>query len=150
MSTHSTVRGLAALLGIGGLVPFVVLSGLCLGDPSSRVEYQRSLLVYATTIASFVGAVHWGIALRTATVTRLHAVQLAWSVVPSLASWVVAVSSEVPTALVRMAIVLGFCWLMDAVFVRRAAIPAWYFRLRSVLTVVAAASLAFSGIASAR
>ncbi|MRS97923.1 DUF3429 family protein [Ralstonia pickettii] len=138
-------RGFAALLGIGGLIPFIVLAGLSLGDTSSRIEYQRSLLVYATCITSFVGAVHWGLALRTASATRVHRVQLVWSIVPSLAAWVVAIGSEAPIALVRMAVVLAVCWLTDAVFARRGAIPAWYFRLRSVLTVVAVASLALSG-----
>lgn len=80
MSTHTTsVRGLAVLLGITGLIPFIVLTGLCLGDTSSRGEYQRSLLVYATSITSFVGAVHWGLALRAETATRMHTLQLAWS-----------------------------------------------------------------------
>lgn len=151
MSTHTTsVRGLAAVLGISGLIPFIVLAGLCLGDTSSRGEYQSWLLVYATSITSFVGAVHWGLALRAETATRMHTLQLAWSIVPSLAAWAVAVSSEPPAALVRMAIVLAICWLTDAGFARCGAIPAWYFRLRSVLTLVATASLALSGFASAR
>lgn len=142
------LRSLAVLLGIGGLVPFIGLAWICLRDTSGSSEYQHSLVVYAASITSFVGAVHWGLVLGEANTTRRHALQLAWSVVPSLAAWGVTTSGEPRTALVRMALVLAACWLTDAVFSRWGAIPAWYFRLRSLLTFVAVASLMLTGLAS--
>lgn len=149
MSTQpKDLRGLAVLLGIGGLVPFIALAWLCLRDASGSSEYQHSLVVYAACITSFVGAVHWGLVLGEVNTTRRHALQLAWSVVPSLAAWGVTTSSEPRTALARMALVLAVCWLTDAVFSRWGPIPAWYFRLRSLLTVVAVASLMLTGLAS--
>lgn len=150
MSNRATnLRALAVVLGIGGLIPFVVLAWLCGRDTAGSREYQHSLLMYAAAITSFVGAVHWGLVLREVDATRRHVVQLAWSVVPSLAAWAVAVSSETGTALVRMAFVLAACWLVDAVFWRARAIPAWYFGLRSLLTSVAALSLVLAGLTNA-
>ncbi|KJJ94487.1 hypothetical protein UB44_24860 [Burkholderiaceae bacterium 26] len=149
MSTQpKDLRGLAVLLGIGGLVPFIALTWLCLRDASGSSEYQHSLVVYAACITSFVGAVHWGLVLGEANTSRRHVLQLAWSVVPSLAAWGVTTSGEPRTALVRMALLLAACWLTDAVFLRWGAIPAWYFRLRSLLTFVAVASLMLTGLAS--
>ncbi|MCP1175522.1 MULTISPECIES: DUF3429 domain-containing protein [Ralstonia] len=149
MSTQpKDLRGLAVLLGIGGLVPFIALAWLCLRDASGSSEYQHSLVVYAACITSFVGAVHWGLVLGEANATRRHALQLTWSVVPSLAAWGATISGEPRTALVRMALVLAACWLTDAVFLRWGAIPVWYFRLRSLLTFVAVASLMLTGLAS--
>lgn len=149
MSTQpKDLRGLAVLLGIGGLIPFIALAWLCLRDTSGSSEYQHSLVVYAASITSFVGAVHWGRVLNEANTTRRHVLQLAWSVVPSLAAWGATMSGEPRTALIRMAMVLAACWLTDAVFFRWGAIPAWYFRLRSLLTFVAVASLMLTGLAS--
>lgn len=143
------VRVFAVVLGIGGLIPFVVLAWLSAGNAAGSREYQHSLLMYAASIAAFVGAVHWGLVLREADATRRHVLQLAWSVVPSLAAWAVTISSEPHAALVRMALVLAACWVVDAVFWARRAIPAWYFGLRSLLTSVAAASLVLAGFAGA-
>jgi hypothetical protein len=140
-------RVLAVVLGIGGLIPFVVLAWLCVRTAAASGEYEHALLMYGASIASFVGAVHWGLVLREPIATRRHLVQLAWSVVPSLAAWAVTISGEPRAALVRLAIVLAFCWAVDAMFWRGRAIPAWYFGLRSLLTAVAAVSLALAGVA---
>ena len=143
------VRVLALVLGVGGLIPFVALAWLCVRGTAGSREYQHSLLMYAASITAFVGAVHWGLVLREANATRRHVVQLAWSVVPSLAAWAVTISTEPPVALVRMALVLAACWLVDTGFWRCRMIPAWYFGLRSLLSAVAVASLVTAGLAGA-
>lgn len=142
-------RALAVVLGIGGLIPFVVLAWLCVRTTAGSGEYPHALLMYGASIASFVGAVHWGLVLREPVATRRHLVQLAWSVVPSFAAWALTISGEPRAALVRLAILLAVCWAVDAVFWRGRAIPAWYFGLRSLLTAVAALSLVLAGVASA-
>ena len=78
------------LLGTGGLVPFVVLSGATWAAPEA---YTPTLLFwlssYAALIASFLGAVHWGAALlHPAMSEQDRSVFMTWSIVPAMAGWV--------------------------------------------------------------
>lgn len=149
MSRFPTIdrRMLAATLGMGGLIPFVVLAWLSVRDPATQSAYRHSLLMYAASITSFVGAVHWGLAVRSAGRAREHLLQLVWSVIPSLASWAVTASAGTSAAgLIWIAGVLVACLIVDLLFLRTRAIPGWYFALRSVLTSVASCSLVLASL----
>ena len=77
----------AKLLGYAGLIPFVALSAFQLIFPSS--PYQEivtlSLIAYGATIASFLGAIHWGFAMQQSAPNRKL---LLWGVIPSLLGWI--------------------------------------------------------------
>ena len=94
---------LAALLGAGGLIPFVAFSQPsrrllpldaalgplrdALGRPSlNPTELQ---VTYGCSILSFLGAPHWGWALAPAgpASPRLTAFRLLWGVTPALLAW---------------------------------------------------------------
>jgi hypothetical protein len=54
-------------LGFGGLIPFIVLAlASWFGPVVHQAKILRALLAYAATIASFVGALHWGAAMHLA------------------------------------------------------------------------------------
>ena len=57
----------AKYLGYGGVIPFVVLAfSLVAGVDLSAyglADATAKLLAYAAVIVSFIGAVHWGVAL---------------------------------------------------------------------------------------
>lgn len=55
--------GLAWLLGLGGLLPFLLCAGLIMLHPLWAVGASRALIAYGAVILSFLGAVHWGFAL---------------------------------------------------------------------------------------
>ena len=77
---------MARLLGFGGLIPFVGLAlASWIAPPAYQPELVRSLVAYAATIASFVGALHWGAAMHRSDLNTTAA--LAWGVVPSLVAW---------------------------------------------------------------
>jgi hypothetical protein len=75
-----------AWLGYAGLAPF--LAGLAALALAADGEVQRLagdlLRYYAAVIASFLGAVHWGV---TADDPRQRA-RLRWGVIPALCAWV--------------------------------------------------------------
>jgi hypothetical protein len=77
-----------AWLGYGGLVPFVAFcAGSLLGGAHADLS-RAALFSYGAVILSFVGALHWGIALAApGLATRQRAALFAWSVLPALLAW---------------------------------------------------------------
>lgn len=147
----------AWFLGISGLIPFIV--GLILtlsGDVSSPVveglalEGPRVMLSYGAIILSFMGAIHWGTALE-------REPDRAWpygvSVVPALYGWLIwglSLLNPTDSGLLMIALALGFVILLVFDLVRGQAgdFPKWYPRLRVLLTIGAAGTLALAGVYS--
>lgn len=124
----------ARTLGLGGLVPFVGLAAaLWLVPPGDRPLASMALLGYGATIASFLGAIHWGLVMRDGPVQPAAA--LLWGVVPSLLGWVALLLGPAP-GLLLMAALLWACFAVDRVLYPRYQLQAWLpMRLR--LTLVA-------------
>jgi len=100
----------------------------------------QALLAYGAVILSFVGALHWGLAMS---VPHLHGGEgsrlFAGSVVPALLAWVALL---LPPALAVAILVVGLWghYAQDRRLARRVRLPDWYLPLRLALT--SAASLA--------
>ena len=132
----------ARLLVGGGLLPFVALSGgSVLMDGAHAALFHFPLVAYGAVILSFVGALHWGIALsHPAASLRDRKVMIGWSVVPALLGWAAMLLMPGPDLLVLATAFwahLGF----DVRAVRRLAMPGWYLPLRFVATAIASLSL---------
>jgi hypothetical protein len=126
-----------AWLGYGGLLPFIGLAVLMFADAGREALWSRALVGYGAVILSFVGALHWGVAMSAASLApglRRHA--FLWSVVPSLLAWVATV---LPEGIGSAVLVLGFAahLTQDHRLAGPAALPAWYLPLRRRLTAVA-------------
>jgi Protein of unknown function (DUF3429) len=81
----------ATVLGLAGLVPFLVLGAVVLFDPLASPQAITALIGYSAVILSFVGAVHWGFALRSSVPTLPEGAErslLVFGVVPALLGWV--------------------------------------------------------------
>lgn len=129
------------LLGYGGLIPFLGLAVLANIDPDHGILYRGALLLYGAVILSFVGAIHWGVAMidRDLSDQDRRACYL-WSVVPALMAWASYILSPIAAALV---LVLGFIlqYWRDMTLARKLVWPAWYMPMRIRLTAVASLSL---------
>lgn len=138
-------------LGYGGLMPFLGLTAALILQVyalpfASGMSVAGWLLVYAATIVSFIGAVHWGIALGMA--DTLSDDRKSWlmvySVLPALLAWVILLLPE-NIALFMMAgcVVLAYAadrlWLFPL-------LRSDYARLRWHLTVVVTLSLMIAGV----
>jgi hypothetical protein len=55
---------IAVLLTLAGAIPFVLLGAAVMLDPIASDTAIQVLVCYGAVILSFVGAVHWGFALR--------------------------------------------------------------------------------------
>ena len=131
----------ARLLGLAGLIPFwaPVLILATAADPALRLDAQRALLAYGAVILAFLGAVHWGAALRMdrgASDWR----RLGWSVLPSLIGWVALLLASA-AGLVLLILGLVAAFVVDLRAVRDGMLPGWYAALRRALTIGALSAL---------
>jgi hypothetical protein len=133
---HSAPSFWAQVLGYGGLVPFVGLA-LALGLwPLHQVQAAAGLLSYSATIASFLGAIHWGLAMRDPKGPSTGL--LVWGVVPSLFAWIALMLSGAK-GLLLIAALLWACFAVDRVVYTRAGLRAWL-PMRLLLTAIASLS----------
>jgi hypothetical protein len=134
---HPALPRHVALLGYGGLLPFVGLAILVAIDANHAALWYGALIGYGAVILSFVGALHWGFAM---TVSNLDAAirrrAFVWSVIPALLAWPAAVLGNSSAALI---LGLGFVLhlVQDMKLAGPAGLPAWYLPLRWRLTLVA-------------
>jgi hypothetical protein len=135
----------AKRMGYGGLVPFVLLSvALWVAAPSHRAFLGLALLGYGAVIASFLGAIHWGLVMRDGSQQSLAL--LGWGVVPSLLAWGALLAGTVP-GLWLVCVLLWACFAVDRVVYPRFQAQGWL-PMRLTLTCVASASCVAGAIGS--
>ena len=142
-ATATAIPAAALWLGGAGLIPFIApVAALWLGSPAWREPAWAVLHGYAAIILSFLGAIHWGAALRESDTGRLWQA-MGWSVIPALLAWVTLMLPH-PHGVALL--LLGFAaqYLMDRRAVAVGWLPFWYGRLRRVLTAGVAACLALA------
>ena len=133
---------LAIVLGLAGLVPFWALALAYVLGPSfgvGRPEVAFALSAYAATIASFLGGIRWGIAVRDTVQPRVR-LDYFVSVVPQLISWG-ALLLDGRLRFLILATVLLVSGPLDYRLVARGQAPLWFGRLRIALSLAASASL---------
>jgi hypothetical protein len=137
-----------AWLGYGGLIPFLALAPASLLDHHHGAQWSDALYAYGAIILSFIGALHWGLAMALPDLTeRQRSAYFAWSVVPALIAWPAVLFSP---PLAAPLLVVGFIahYLQDRRLARQATLPGWYLPLRLRLSSVAVVSLVAGVFAS--
>jgi hypothetical protein len=127
----------AVILGYGGLIPFATLAASLWFVGDRYQSYLGSALVgYGAMIASFLGAIHWGLAMRDG--SSHNVAPYVWGVVPSLVAWLALF--PMPTfGLAIITTLLLACYKMDSITYPRYQLQQWLpIRLR--LTAVASTS----------
>lgn len=126
--------------GLAGLLPFVGgVVGLWIGPTTFAPWLWKALIAYGAIILTFVGAIHWGIALGlphggdTDPSNATIAFGYGWSVLPALLGWLAIL---VPAGLALVLLVAGFAaqLFIDARIAAAHRLPAWYLALRLLLT----------------
>lgn len=138
----------AAWLGAAGLIPFVVLAcaGVLLAD-RLHMQLLPALAGYGAVILSFLGGVHWGMAIADSESVALGR-RLVAAVIPSLIGWS-ALLMPIGIGLLVLAAAFVLLLMFDLRTLRRGEAPAWYPRLRWPLTIVVVASLMFGALGGA-
>jgi hypothetical protein len=134
----------ATLLGNFGLLPFYALAlvqWLPLQPVSARLA-ELAFVGYAAVILSFLGAVHWGLAIANPQLDKAQARSaLGWSVLPALLGWLALMLAlaGMPQWAVGVLLLVDFalCRAMDGALLRLYIDPpGWYLPLRTRLTVL--------------
>jgi len=137
-----------AWLGYGGLLPFLALAPASLLDHHHGAQWSDALYAYGAIILSFIGALHWGLAMTLPELTeRQRSAWFVWSVVPALIAWPAVLFSPL---LAAPLLVVGFIahYLQDCRLARQATLPGWYLPLRLRLSSVAVVCLVAGVFAS--
>lgn len=145
----SSIPAVALWLGVSGLIPFIAMAVLAIdGRLPLPFDPGRALLGYGAVILSFLGGIHWGIALGQPVVrnnipdgfTR----SLILGVVPSIIGWFALL---LPMKIGIAVLCAGFAMQLrvDLSSVARGALPDWFARLRIVLTGIVLISLVAAG-----
>lgn len=137
----SAIPGMALVLGLAGLIPFAA-GALALWAPLPVLDAAfglRLVIGYGALILSFLGGIRWGTALG-AFATSRQSGELAASVLGSLAGLAALFIPSVPALTLLIA---GFLMqaLWDVTSVEAGRLPAWFGRLRMMLTAGAVISL---------
>lgn len=136
-----------AWLGYGGLLPFLLLATASLLDRNHGALLNQALAAYGAIILSFIGALHWGLAMTLPGLNeRQRSAWYAWSVAPALIAWPAMLLSP------RMAaplLIAGFIahYLQDRRLAGQAMLPGWYLPLRLRLSTVACICLSAGSLA---
>ena len=130
----------ALILGLAGLIPFVsaALASLWL-EPAWQEKSSFALGAYGAVILSFLGGVKWGVLLHNKTELQRW-MPLVLSVLPSIVAWLALLLTPKPM-LIILALALVAQYFLDTKSVQQNSLPAWYGRLRLVLTAGAVGSL---------
>lgn len=137
---HKVPRN-ALLLGLAGLLPLVAAAlAVLILDPWAHPLIRFAAQVYGALILSFLGGVHWGLAMA-AGPAGMHGARLAWSVVPSLVGWPALFLPPV-WSLAVLIVTFGILGIVDTRLARHGTIPGWYGPLRRALTLAVILCLA--------
>jgi Protein of unknown function (DUF3429) len=134
---QSTPSQTAERLAYAGLIPFV--GGALLGwlfdrkdDLDVHAFVMHGLSVYAATVISFIGALHWGVAMHRQGAVPAH---YRWAVTPAVLAWVAALMPAY-AGLVMHGALLALCYGVDRQRYPHWGLQAWL-TLRFRCTVVA-------------
>lgn len=135
------MKPLPALLVLTGALPFLSATlSLVARGPFNQTVSVVMLVTYAAVILSFLGGIHWGIALKIMDASPTSASRLfVLSVLPALAAWAALFLVADPRwQLAGMLAILIAVWALDGLLSVQGIIPRWFFRLRSLITAIVA------------
>jgi hypothetical protein len=129
----------AKALGYAGLIPFVVFSIGCWIPLPYVTNAPYILITYGAVILSFMGAVHWGVAM--ANKDQQQGKFFISSVLPALIAWPALLLAQSLALVILLAGFIGL-YTYDRSVEKAQALPGWYIPMRTRLTAVVVLCLA--------
>ena len=129
----------AKTLGYAGLMPFVVFSIGCWIPLPYVVNAPGIIIAYGAVILSFMGAVHWGVAM--VNTDQQRGSYILASVIPALLAWPALL---LPHSLALALLLAGFIglYVYDRSVEKAQLLPGWYIPMRTRLTTIVTLCLA--------
>ena len=139
---NRSLPSIAMLLGIAGLIPFIVCGlGALANQPPNDERSLLALVAYGGVILAFLGGVHWGFGLDAAgsAPADIQSARFGLGVLPSLVGWVAVLLGLLGFGRFALALlVLGFILttIVEARASRQGYVPKGYMGLRWVLSAI--------------
>lgn len=123
--------------------PFVLLSmSIAFGWTSNPTQSLHLLIMYAAILFSFLGGIHWGIAIRHLDENpKAATLMIAESMVAPLCAWLIMFIDETYIQLLSFAFLYALIWGIDSILYNNKIIPLWFFNLRGILTPIVVVSM---------
>ena len=138
-SQNASFPNIPSFLGWAGLVPFGLAAVGTHSGVDALVLYGfLGGTAYGAVILSFLGAVHWGLAMRDDRSPYWYL----WSITPALFGFASLLVFDVEMRVLALIPLFVLVWSVDRQAGNRGLIPNWYMRLRSKLTAGALICLA--------
>ena len=137
-SQNSSSPNIPRFLGWAGLVPFGLAAlGTHSGIDAAVQHGFWGGATYGAVILSFLGAVHWGLAMQ----DERNPYWYVWAITPALLGFASLLLFDVEMRIVALIPLFLLAWSVDRQAAKYGLIPNWYMRLRSNLTAGAVISL---------
>ena len=138
-SQNSSSPDIPSFLGWAGLIPFGLAALGTHSGIDTLVPYGfLGGTAYGAVILSFLGAVHWGLAMQDDRSPYWYV----WSITPALFGFASLLLLDVEMRVATLIPLFVLAWSVDRKAANHGLIPNWYMRLRSKLTAGAVISLA--------
>lgn len=140
-------KKLAHQLSLVGLLPFVFLSLACwVAHPGWLDVFVYAQSAYGITILSFLGGIHWGVALTSPELSELQIRRaLIWGIVPSMIAWCSRINFGVGFFVLMVGFIVAY--QIDKRLYLTYQMPDWFLVLRRRLTIVVVVALALTLLA---
>lgn len=137
----------AAWLGGLGVLPFACLSlATPFANAGLKEELLFALMTYGAVILSFLGGIHWGLAIGSVIqIDDQLSGRIGLSVLPSLVAWA-ALLTPFGVGLLILAMAFVMMLLFDIRAARLHEAPAWYPKLRWPLSCGAVSALVLGAL----
>lgn len=134
-SGREETSAMGSRLGYLGLVPFIAGAILALLSEELGNRVLGGFLIYSVAILSFMGGVHWGLALVAGEMQRMR---LAISIVPVLVAWLGVWLLPPVYAVALMGAAFIGQWRLDRPILAALDVPRWYVQIRPRLAYTVA------------
>ncbi|MDG2202954.1 MAG: DUF3429 domain-containing protein [Burkholderiales bacterium] len=121
------------ILGYGGLIPFFGCVALAYGSEQSDF-WIYSLHIYGVIIASFLGAISWGLAISSKSMLPVQRDFLVyWGVMPAILGWICMLIPQ-SVRLIPLLILFLLTLAVDIYICKKHTLPKFWLELRVCLT----------------
>ncbi len=123
--------------------PFVLLSmSIAFGWVQHPEHSLHVLITYAAIVFSFLGGIHWGIAvLHTDENPKAATLMIAESMIAPLCALLVMTIDRTYLQLLSFAFLYALIWGVDSILYNNKIIPLWFFNLRGIITPIVVVSM---------
>ena len=135
VDTHSRLKAMGKCLGYLGLLPFVAGAATALLFDELPAIVLRGFTLYSLAILSFMGGVHWGLALIMGT---YKSKRLFISIIPVVVAWICLMILPGYLTVTMLGLAFIAQWAVDRPILAELSIPSWYLEMRPRLTYMVA------------